>query len=154
MPNTYLKGKDVISGQEGVAYANIDGEVKTLFMVKAVEAVFTKRKVEVHTLGKRGTQNKTVGWSGTGTLTMYYVSSIFRQLAVDYIKNGTDLNITLTVVNNDPSSSVGKQTVVLYNVNLNSTILAKLDTEADKMEENAEFTFDDAEILNAFSDPS
>lgn len=153
MANKYLLARDVISGQEATAQAIIDGEIVDLFMAKSIEATFTKRKSEVRTLGKRGTQNKTTGWTGTGTLTVYYVSSVFRKMALDYIKNGKDLYFTLVVVNRDPTSTIGSQTMALYNCNLDATTLAKFDTEADALDESMSFTFDDAEMLQGFTDP-
>lgn len=153
MSNKYLLARDVISGQEATAQAIINGEIVDLFMAKSIEATFTKRKSEVRTLGKRGTQNKTTGWTGTGTLTVYYVSSVFRKMALDYIKNGKDLYFTLVVVNRDPTSTIGAQTMALYNCNLDATTLAKFDTEADALDESMSFTFDDAEMLQGFTDP-
>lgn len=153
MANKYLLARDVISGQEATAQAIINGEIVDLFMAKSIEATFTKRKSEVRTLGKRGTQNKTTGWTGTGTLTVYYVSSVFRKMALDYIKNGKDLYFTLVVVNRDPTSTIGTQTMALYNCNLDATTLAKFDTEADALDESMSFTFDDAEMLQGFTDP-
>lgn len=153
MTNKYLLARDVISGQEATAQAIIDGQIVDLFMAKSIEATFTKRKSEVRTLGKRGTQNKTTGWTGTGTLTVYYVSSVFRKMALDYIKNGKDLYFTLVVVNRDPTSTIGTQTMALYNCNLDATTLAKFDTEADALDESMSFTFDDAEMLQGFTDP-
>lgn len=153
MTNKYLLARDVISGQEATAQAIIDGQIVDLFMAKSIEATFTKRKSEVRTLGKRGTQNKTTGWTGTGTLTVYYVSSVFRKMALDYIKNGKDLYFTLVVVNRDPTSTIGSQTMALYNCNLDATTLAKFDTEADALDESMSFTFDDAEMLQGFTDP-
>lgn len=153
MANKYLLARDVISGQEATAQAIIDGEIVDLFMAKSIEATFTKRKSEVRTLGKRGTQNKTTGWTGTGTLTVYYVSSVFRKMALDYIKSGKDLYFTLVVVNRDPTSTIGTQTMALYNCNLDATTLAKFDTEADALDESMSFTFDDAEMLQGFTDP-
>lgn len=153
MSNKYLLARDVISGQEATAQAIIDGQIVDLFMAKSIEATFTKRKSEVRTLGKRGTQNKTTGWTGTGTLTVYYVSSVFRKMALDYIKNGKDLYFTLVVVNRDPTSTIGTQTMALYNCNLDATTLAKFDTEADALDESMSFTFDDAEMLQGFTDP-
>lgn len=153
MANKYLLARDVISGQEATAQAIIDGQIVDLFMAKSIEATFTKRKSEVRTLGKRGTQNKTTGWTGTGTLTVYYVSSVFRKMALDYIKNGKDLYFTLVVVNRDPTSTIGTQTMALYNCNLDATTLAKFDTEADALDESMSFTFDDAEMLQGFTDP-
>lgn len=153
MSNKYLLARDVISGQEATAQAIIDGQIVDLFMAKSIEATFTKRKSEVRTLGKRGTQNKTTGWTGTGTLTVYYVSSVFRKMALDYIKNGKDLYFTLVIVNRDPTSTIGSQTMALYNCNLDATTLAKFDTEADALDESMSFTFDDAEMLQGFTDP-
>ncbi len=151
--NTFLRAGDVISGQEAKAIATINGEVVELFEAKSIEATATKRKAEVRTLGKRGTQSKTVGWSGTGTLNMYYVSSRMRKLMLDYIKTGKDIFFTLVIINADPTSTVGTQTMALYNCNLDATVLAKFDTEADALDESATFTFDDAEMLTEFTAP-
>lgn len=152
--NTFLRAGDTISGQEARAIATIDGQVVDLFFAKSVEAIATKRKSEVRTLGRRGTQSKTVGWSGTGTMNMYYVSSKMRELMMRYIKSGKDVYFTLVIINNDPTSSIGTQTVALYNCNLDATTLAKFDTEAETLDESATFTFDDAEMLTKFVRPS
>jgi len=54
----YLRAGDTISGQEGKATANINGEIVDLFFIKSLEASFEKNKVEIRTLGKRGVQHK------------------------------------------------------------------------------------------------
>ncbi|MFD0712847.1 phage tail tube protein [Paenibacillus sp. GCM10027626] len=142
----FLKAKDTISGQEGRAYATINGQVEEMFYVKKLEAKVEKTKAEVKTLGRRGTQHKATGWNGTGTMTIYYVTSIYRQMMLDYINKGVDMYFDVTVVNEDPSSSVGSQTVKLTGVNLDSVIMASLDTESEAMEEEVAFTFEGVEI--------
>ncbi len=149
----FLRAGDTISGQEGKATANIDGKVRDMFFVKSLEATFDKQKVEVKTLGKRGTQHKGVGWSGAGSMTLYYVTTLFRQMALKYAKTGKDTYFNITIVNDDPTSTIGKQTVVLYNCNIDSTILAKLDTDSDTLDEDIDFTFDDFDILDSFGNP-
>lgn len=149
----FLLANDTISGQEGKAIATIEGQVVDLFFVKTLEATFNKKKSELRTLGKKSTQHKSSGWSGTGNMTLYYISSVFRQMAVRFAKTGRDVYFNVTVVNDDPGSSIGKQTMVLYNCNLDSTILARLDTEADVLEDSVEFTFDDIDLLDAFGNP-
>ena len=149
----FLRAGDTISGQEGKATANIDGNVQDMFFVKSLEATFDKEKVEVKTLGKRGTQHKGVGWSGAGSMTLYYVTTLFRQMALKYAKTGKDTYFNITIVNDDPTSTIGKQTVVLYNCNIDSTILAKLDTDSDTLDEDIDFTFDDFDILDSFGNP-
>lgn len=151
---TFLKLSDTISGQEGRAYATINKNVEEMFYVKTLEATIEKKKAEGKTLGRRGTQHKATGWSGTGSMTIYYITSLFRQQTLDYIKTGKDVYFDITIVNEDPSSSVGKQTVTLKNVNLNSVIIAKLDTESEMLDESIEFTFEDVEILDSFTSPT
>ena len=41
--------------------------------------------------------------------------------------------------------------MALRNCNLNSVVLAKLDVNADNLDETVEFTFDGAELLDSFA---
>lgn len=150
----FLKAGDIISGQEGKVTATIDGVVEVMAYVKNLEATFEKQKSEIKTLGHRGTQHKTTGWTGTGSMSMYYITSKFRELARKYAKEGIDTYLDVTVVNDDPTSTVGNQTVTLYGVNLDNTILAKLDVDNTELDEDIDFTFDDFEILDSFGTPT
>lgn len=149
----YLRAGDTISGQEGKATIKVNDSVQDLFFLKSLEATFEKTKAEIKTLGKRSTQYKGTGWAGSGTLSIFYVTSLFRKLALDFAKNGRDSNFTITAVNEDASSTVGKQTIVLYNCNIDSVILTKIDVEADVLDEEVPFTFDDFDILDEFGNP-
>ena len=149
----FLRAGDTISGQEGRATAVIDGNVQDLTYIKTLEATFEKEKTEVRTLGKRGVQHKGTGWSGSGSMTLYYVTSLFREMALKYAKTGKDTYFNITIVNEDPTSSIGKQTMVLYNCNIDNTVLARLDVESDVLEDDIDFTFDDFDILDSFGNP-
>lgn len=144
-----LKATDTINGQEGRAYATIGGLVEEMFYVKKVEAKVEKEKVDVKVLGRRGTQHKAAGWSGTGTMTIYYVTSLFRQMMIDYINSGKDAYFDMTIVNSDSNSSIGSQTVTLVGVNLDSVVMASLDTESEVLEEEVTFTFEGVEMAEA-----
>lgn len=152
MANRILKSGDIISGQEGSAHANINGEVVDLFFIKSIVATCDKTKSEVRTLGKRGTQYKTNGWEGSGTISAYYVSSVFRKLASQYINEGKDVYFDITVVNDDPSSAAGKQTVTLTDCNLDTTTLAKLDVDSEYLDEEFDFTFSGVKFLDEFAE--
>jgi hypothetical protein len=156
---SYLKAGDTISGQEAVATIivhNADGNntVENMFWAKNLEASVEIEKTEVYTLGKRGAQTKPNGWKGSGNMTIYYVTSLFRRMMINYIKTGVLTYFDLTITNNDPSSTVGAQTTVLKNCCLDSVILAKFDVEADVMDESVDFTFDDVDILDEFQAPT
>lgn len=145
--------QDAISGKQGKAYATINGLVEELFYAKSVEATIEKNKVDVPTLGRTNTPRRSAGWSGSGTLTVYYVSSKFRQLMREYVKNGVDFWFDLQIVNEQPGSAAGKQTVVLKNCNLDSIIAARFDATSDDMlDEEMPFTFEDYDILDQFSE--
>lgn len=154
----YFKAGDTISGQEAVARMNIkqsDGTttVEELFYGKSLEATCEIQKTEVKTLGKRGSQHKPNGWNGTGSLTIYYATSTFRKMAIDYMKKGIPVYFDLTVINNDPGSTIGPQTTLLKNCTLDSVLLAKFDVESEVLDESMDFTFDDAELLDEFGVP-
>lgn len=155
---SYLKAGDTISGQEAVAtmlVRNPDGTttVEQMFWAKNLEAKADINKTEIRTLGKRGAQNKPTGWSGTGNMTIYYVTSLFRRMAIQYIKTGRTAYFDITVTNEDPGSTIGPQTTVLKNCSLDSVILAKFDTESDVLDESVDFTFDDVDLLDEFQEP-
>lgn len=149
-----LNAGDTISGQEGKATAKINGEIRDMFYIKSLEATVEKNKQEVRTLGKRGVQHKTTGWSGTGSMSIYYVTSDFIRMAKEYIKNGVDTYFTVTVENNDPTSTIGKQVTTLFDVNVDSIPVAKLDVEDAVLEADLDFTFDDLDLLEEFTDPT
>lgn len=155
----YLKAGDTISGQEAAASMLIkapDGStsVENAFWAKNLEATVQVEKTDVYTLGKRGAQHKPNGWSGSGSMTIYYVTSLFRKMALRYIKTGVPAYFDLTVTNSDPGSSVGTQTVILKNCTLDSVIVAKFDVESEVLDESVEFTFDDVDILDEFVAPT
>jgi hypothetical protein len=150
----FLKAGDIISGQEGRAYATIEGINHEMFYVRNIKATAKKNKSEIKTLGKRGTQRKAAGWSGDGSMTIYYVTSTFRQIMYKYIKTGKDTYFDITIVNEDPNSTIGKQTVTLIDVNLDDVVMVALDLNTDELDEDVSFTWEDVEMPDLFIEPT
>lgn len=148
----YMKASDGISGKEGTLYATIDGKVVPVAECKSINAKITKNKTEFKALGYRGTQQKATGWTGTGTLTIHYATSRWAKMMVDYAKKGIDTYFKLQITNEDPTSSIGKQTVTLIDVNLDEAEVAKLDTDAEFLDEQMNFTFSDIEMPDEFAE--
>lgn len=148
----YMKSSNAISGKEGALYANIDGKVIQVAECKNITAKITKNKSEFKALGYRGTQHKATGWTGTGTLVIHYATSKFAKMMIDYAKTGVDQYFTLQIVNKDPTSALGRQTINLYDVNLDESEIAKLDTGADFLDQSMNFTFSDVEMPEQFSE--
>ena len=137
-----LNAPDTISGKAGRAYAKINGNNEELFFAKTIEATVEKNKSEVKAIGKRMTGHKTTGANGTGSMTLYYMTPLFRELIRQWKETGVDVYFDMVVENDDEESAAGKQTTLLIGCNLDSVILAKLD---------ADFTFEDFDILKAFN---
>jgi hypothetical protein len=144
--------EDTISGKQAKATITINNQVEELFYAKTGEATIEKTKADVPMLGRTAVGKKTLGWTGTGTLTLYYVTTKYRKLMQDYATTGKDFYFDLMIVNEDPASRAGKQTVILKRCNLDSVLLAKFDASGeDAMEEEMPFTFEDFTIEDSFS---
>lgn len=144
--------KDAISGKTARAFVTINGRVEELLYGKTGEATAEKSKVDVPVLGKTNTPQRSAGWKGTGTLTVYYVTSLFRELMINYIKTGEDFWFDLMIVNEQPGSAAGKQTIILKNCNVDSLTLFKFDATSDDMlEEEIPFTFEDVDMPDMFN---
>lgn len=148
----YMLESDALSGKQAKAFATINGQVEELFYARTGNVVIEKVKADVPILGKTNVGKKSTGWNGRGTLTTYYITSLFRELMIRYIKTGQDFYFDLQIINEDPTSRAGRQTIVVRNCNLDSVVLAQFDiTTDDMLEEEMPFTFDDADILDSFN---
>lgn len=148
-----LKASDIPAGAEATAYIEIDGKIEEFFYAKSIEASSEINKADVKVMGKRGVQKKPTGWEGSGSLTIYYITTIFRQMALKYAKEGILPAFKLVITNEDKATSIGKQTVVLYDCTIDSVNLAKFDVDSDALDEDMDFTFSDFDILDSFGNP-
>lgn len=149
----FLKAGDVISGREGTAFMTVDGRNIPMFFLKNIEATIELVKTEVPVLGKRMNQQKVSGANGTGSMNIHKVTSEFAKIGIQYLKTGTVPVMTLKITNDDPASSIGRQSTLIKNVVLDSILIAKLDVESEILDEDVDFTFDDADLLETFTAP-
>jgi len=147
----YLRAKDTVNGALGTCFAIIGGKRHELMQVKNVKAMVKKTKTEIPILGLTGKQHKSGGWKGSGTMTVYYVSSLFREVMLEYMKNGVDTYFEMMITNEDPTGSTGRQTILLKDVNIDEMVIGKLNVDEDAMDEEMKFTFGDVDMLECFS---
>ncbi len=145
-----MNAKDAISASQAECFVTIEGSRYNFMQAINLEANFEKTKSEIPILGKTGKGNKTTGWKGTGSATFHYNTSIFRQLLYRYKETGEDIYFDIQVTNEDPTSSVGRQTVILKDCNVDGGILAKFDADAEYLDEDMDFTFEDWEMPETF----
>ncbi len=150
MDNPIMNAKDSVGASLAECFVIIEGNRYNFMQALNLEAKFEKTKTEVPILGKTGKGNKATGWKGTGSATFHYNTSIFRQLLERYKKTGQDVYFDIQVTNEDPTSSVGRQTVILKDCNVDGGILAKFDADGEYLDEDMDFTFEDFEIPEKF----
>lgn len=146
-----MHAKDTVSAALAECYVTIDGRRYNFMQAINLEAKVEKVKTEVPILGKPGRGNKAGGWKGSGTATFHYNTSIFRELLYKFNKTGEDTYFDIQVTNEDPTSAVGRQTVILRDCNINNGIIARFDADAEYLDEQLEFSFEDWEMPERFT---
>ena len=146
-----LQAEDAVNGREGIATAEINGQIVELMELSNITVTVEKNKSEFKAMGTRNTQNKTIGWTGTGSATVRYVSSRWAKMIQEYVKTGRDTYFTIVVTNEDPGSATGRQVIQVLGCNIDSVDLAKLDIDTEVLEQDVNFTFNDFNILEEFT---
>lgn len=148
----FLLERDALNGKQGSAFMTIDGQNIEMFGMKKFQSDAEFQESDFKVVGTTLVQKKTTGVSLTGSMTIYYGTPYFLQLLQEYIKTGKLPYFTLQITNDDPATSVGTQTVVLYNVKLQKLPVAMLDADADFLEMEVSFSYTSLEVLNYFND--
>ena len=146
-----MNARDSISAAEAECYVAIGNDRIYLMQVINLEASVEKTKTEVPIMGRTGKGNKATGWKGTGSATIHYNTSVFRKLLYQYKETGEDIYFDIQITNEDPTSHVGRQTVILKDCNLDGGIIAKMDADAEYLDEEFDFTFEDWEMPEEFA---
>ena len=147
-----MHARDSVSAALAECFVTIEGERFNFMQAINLEANFEKKKTEVPILGKPGRGNKSTGWAGTGSATFHYNTSIFRRLMQKYKDTGEDVYFDIQITNEDPTARVGRQTVILIDCNVDGGVLAKFDADAEYLDEDMDFTFEDFKMPETFTD--
>lgn len=150
--NVTMKARDAVSATLAECYVTIGTRRYNFMQAINLEAKFEKNKTEIPILGKTGKGNKTSGWKGTGSATFHYNTSVFRQMMLQYKETGEDIYFEIQISNEDPTSTVGRQTMILVDCNIDGGILAKFDADGEYLDEDMDFTFEDFKMPETFDD--
>lgn len=150
--NTVMFSGDTLGAALAECYVTIGDRRYNFMQAINLEAKFEKTKTEVPILGKTGKGNKATGWKGTGSATFHYNTSIFRQMMLDYKNTGSDMYFDMEIINDDPSSKAGSQTINLIDCNIDGGTLAKFDADGEYLDEEFDFTFEDFNMPETFTD--
>ena len=151
MAQEYLLAGDTIAGTEGRLTAIIRGNIETLLHIRKIEAKIEKNKEDMKVIGFRGKQTKAVGFTGSGEMEAYIGNPLFTEIMEQYTRNGIDTYFNILISTHDKTSQVGEQSVLLLGVNLDETIISKLDAEESMLTETIPFTFNDFQLTKKFN---
>lgn len=154
MADNYTRLSDTISSSEGKVFVTIDGQNRELFEVQNIRAQIDLIVTERRMRGKRMTQHKVVGATGTGSATLYFMNSGLLNQTIQYIKTGQFNRNKLQMANEDPQSTIGKQEVVLSDVIFNTIPVAAVEESDDPITFDSDLTFDGIDNLESFDLPA
>lgn len=152
MDNSIMNAMDAIAGAQASAYITLaDGNRYKFMQLYSFESNMEINLVEVPILGKTGKGNKPSGWTGEWKGTAHYNQSILRQMWLEYKNTGRLPSFDIQITNEDPTSAIGRQTIVLKGCLSKGGILAKFDADSETLDEDIEGTFDDWEMPESFT---
>lgn len=148
--STVMKAKDAVYASLAQCFITIKGNRYLFMQAINLEAKMNKTKTKVPILGKTGKSNKASGWEGVGSATFHYNTSVIREMLKNYKDTGEDVYFDIQISNEDPTSAVGRQTIILRDCNVDGGILAKFDANGEYLDEDMDFTFEDWEMPETF----
>ena len=150
----YLLANDGVNGKAGSAFMVRNGRNIELFGIKKYQADAEIQTAEFPVVGSTTNQTKVKGVKYTGSLTIYYGTNEFLECLEEYERTGRFPTINFQVTNKDTGTTVGSQTVMIYNVTLGKIPIAMLDDGADYLTEEIPFTLTKYKVLKAFNAPT
>lgn len=149
--NTMAKSL-ALAGTEAECFVTINGKRKqfaSIFQFKAEIKISLK---EVPILGRRFVANKAGKMSGTFSGKAHFNNSVFRNVIADFKKTGKMPDIDIQVTNEDETSTVGRQTVILRECLFDGMVLTQFDESAEFLEEEIKGVFGDFELPEKFKE--
>lgn len=147
-----LDGKNVISSKLAEIYYIENGKRVPLMNAISLTATFKANKIDVPILGTTGVGHKIAGWSGTGTMQLYYASSKLRKDMATYATTGIMPSYDLYVKIEDPTTDLGVEACILKGVTFDEVCVAKFDANGDLLNEDLPFTFESFSLLSEFNE--
>ena len=151
MAQTML-AKNAPSAKMAECYITIDGNRYNFMSAINVEVNFEKNKTEIPILGRMNRGHKGVGSSITGSGEFHKNTSIWNEIAYKFQETGEDLYFDMQITNEDKTTDIGRQTIILYGCNFDSVTLAAFDADSDDvLTESLDFTAESFEMPEKYA---
>ncbi len=145
-----MNASDAVYGSLAECYMTIEGRRYNFMSLTEFESKWEVNIADVPILGKVGMGHKAAGGKGTWSGTAHYNQSHFRQMADAYQKTGVLPYFDIQVSNEDPTSAVGRQTIIHRGCLCDNFILAKFQAGEDLLDEELSGTFENWDMPESF----
>ena len=136
-----MHARNAVSAKMAECYVTIEGNRYNFMSAINVEVTFEKSKTEIPILGRMNKGNKSTGSTISGSAEFHLNTSIWRELAERFQNSGEDVYFDMQITNEDPTTEIGRQTIVLHDCNWDSVTLAAFDADSDDvLTESIDFT--------------
>lgn len=149
----HLRVRDILNGALAEVYFTFpDGTRMNCMHVISLSTNAEKEKSQLHVLGQIQSGNKSLGMNYSGTMTVYDITTKFRELIWQYQMTGEDMYGEMEVINVDNTTSTGRQSITYLDVNIDNVELSHVDVNATELQTELAFTFEDFTINQSFDD--
>lgn len=148
-----MHARNAVSAKMAECYITIDGNRYNFMSAINVNVTMEKTKTDVAILGRSNRGHKSTGSNITGSAEFHFNTSIWRELAYRFQETGEDVYFEMQITNEDiTASDIGRQTIILYDCNWDSVVLALFDADSDDtLTETIDFTAERFELPEKFN---
>lgn len=151
MRSAIMNAKDAVYGSLAECYVTLEGNRYNFMNLTEFESKWDVTVTDVAILGKVGMGHKSAGGKGTWSGTAHYNQSIFRKMADTYQKTGVMPYFEIQVTNEDPTSAVGRQTIIHHDCLCDTFVLAKFQAGEELLDEELSGTFESWDMPERFN---
>lgn len=154
----YLLARDTVNGAEGKIFVTRNGQNIEIAGMRNITTNGEVQSSDMRVIGTRKIQDKPNGAKLTGTGNVYYGSNgsnLWRDLVLQYINTGVMEEFDIQITNNDPTTTIGTQSIAYYGCHLTGTIpVSILNSEEAMLNYDFNFVYTEVAALNKFTDPA
>ena len=152
MSDRFLQINEILESGSATAYILKGNRRYPLFYATSIEGEVEIEKKDLNVLGRKGKLSRPTGWSGSGKIEIYYVTSLFTEMALEYSKTGKLPLFDMQITNEDKATELGRQTVIVKNCTPNKIPIISVNAEGEELKQEIEYTFDDFDLLEKFNE--
>lgn len=152
MDNITMKSRDALYASEAECFITIDSRRYNFMSLTEFESKWKNSITKVPILGRVASGHKPAGGEGTWSGKAHYNQSVFRKMAKDYQDTGVIPYFEIQVTNEDPTSTVGRQTIIHRDCLCEEITLAKFKAGEDLLDEDLSGTFDSWDMPEEFDE--